>query len=376
LINNISNDPPEADLEETDPAFLMYTSGTTGYPKGVLLTHQNILYTQLGQMMEYGPTRDEVCLECGAFFHMPIFHVLGYLMCGTTIVTIRQFSAEEVLRLVQEEKVTRLFLIVSMINFLLDHPKCASYDLRSLRIIGYGGMPISAGLLERAMRVFRCDFFQPYGSTEAGNVSILGFGDHAVGGQPEKIRRLSSAGQRDLFTEVKILDDKDQEVAIGEVGEIVVKSKSVTMGYWKRPKDTETVLKNSWFHTGDIGKMDEDGYLYLVDRKTDMIISGGENIYPKEIEEVICSHPAVQMVAVIGVPDDKWGESVKAVIQLKEGATLSEAEIISFCKERLAGYKKPKTVDFVESLPLNNAGKILKRAIKEKYWAGQARRIS
>ncbi len=375
LVENPVDTPPSLKTQKDDVVLHMYTSGTTGNPKGTLLSHQCVLTTQFGQMLEIKPFSQDVHLHCGAFFHMPLLFELGLMMFGVTIVIIRQFEARETLRLIQDEKITGLFLIPTMLHAILDLASKESFDLTSLKHIAYGGMPISLKLLERAMKLVPVDFFQFYGSTEAGNISILLPEDHLSNDALDKNKRLRSAGRCDLFTELKLVDEEDREVPVGQSGEIVVKSDSVARAYWKLPELNEKHMKDEWFHTGDIGRLDAEGYLYIVDRKNEMIISGGENIYPAEIEQVITSHPAVQHAAVIGIPDKQWGESVKAFVMLNEGHTVTEEEIILFCKERLAGYKKPKSVDFVDSLPMSPAGKILKKTLREKYWQGYERRV-
>jgi long-chain acyl-CoA synthetase len=236
-------------------------------------------------------------------------------------------------------------------------------------------MPISPGLLREAISFFKCDFYQPFGPTEGGTCSYLGPEDHVTEGPEHRLKRLQSVGRSFFLAETKIVDQEGREVGIGEVGEVVVKSDAVIQGYWKLPEETRKAIRDGWLHTGDMARIDEDGYIYLVDRKRDMIISGGENIYPSEIENVINSHPAVHASAVIAVPDEEWGESVKAVVVVEEGEHVSEDEIISFCKERLAGYKKPKSVDFAESLPRNPIGKLLRKELREKYWKEHDRRI-
>lgn len=376
MLERSSDTAPQIKIDENEIVIQMYTSGTTGLPKGVLMSHKGILVTQLGQVLTTKPTSHFIHLHCGAFFHIALLFELELMAFGATIVVMREFNPKELLRLIQDEKINDLFIIPTMLNFILDEANKGSYDTSSLKNICYGGMPISPDLLAKTMKLFPCDFYQFFGSTEAGNVSILLPEDHLLEGNPDKGRRLQSTGRCDLFTELKIVNEEGSELPVGQAGEIVVKSESVIRGYWKLPELNEQLLKEEWFHTGDIGCVDEDGYLYIVDRKSDMIISGGENIYPAEIDHVITSHPAVQMAAVIGVPDEEWGEAVKAFVVLKEGEETTEEEIIAFCKERLAGYKKPKSVDFVESLPMTPAGKVLKKVLKEKYWTGKDRRVN
>ncbi len=375
LLNKASSSAPGVGNNENDVIILMYTSGTTGVPKGTLLTHRNVLHVMINQLITLGQTRDDVCLNCLTFFHVAIIFSLVIIMTGGINVIQREFSPEEVLRLIEGEKVTIVVAVPSELSFILTYPEKHLYNLKSLKSIYYGAMPITTKLLRESLQFFQCDFYQVYGSTEAGFMSCLGPKDHLLEGPLEGRKRLQSAGKAVVFCELKVVGEHDQEVSVGEVGEIVVRSNSVMKGYYGLRKETEIALRNKWFHTGDLARVDEDGYVYIVDRKSDMIISGGENIYPPEIEEIICSHPSVQMAAVIGVPDSQWGEAVKAVLVLKEGAKATEDEIIKFSGDKLAGFKKPKAVEFVDSLPLNPAGKVLKKVLREKDWEGYDRRV-
>ncbi len=375
LLQQSSDEAPGIKVEEDDVLVHMYTSGTTGVPKGVLLTHKNILNTFRDQYQSMGLTRDDIAMQCGAFFHAPLFTAVMYTLVASTVV-IREFSAERVLQLIQDEKVTRVFLIPTMISFILQHPNREAYDINSLKRVMFGGMPISTTLLKEAKAFFRCNEFQQfYAQTEASSIATLLPEDHILEGPPEKTARLHSAGRPEISCEFMLVDENDHEVPIGEVGEIVVRCDSVMKGYWKHPTETARVSRNGWHHTGDLARVDSEGYIFIVDRSSDMIISGGENIYPKEIEEILNAHPSVQMAAVIGVPDKAWGESVKAILVLKTGAKCTEQEIISYCKERLAGFKKPKTVEFVDSLPLSPAGKVLKKILQEPHWKGYDKRV-
>jgi long-chain acyl-CoA synthetase len=259
---------------------------------------------------------------------------------------------------------------------ITEHPNIGSYDLNTLKTIYYGTAPISIEPLKKAMRLFKCDFSQTYGMTETFvPISILKPEDHKLAGSAEDDKRMSSAGREVMGVKVKIVDNNGQEVKTGEIGEVVVKGKNVMKGYWNQPELTKEVLKDGWLYTGDMGRMDELRYIYIVDRKKDMIISGGENIYAKEIEDVLSAHPAVMHAVVIGVPDDIWGEAVKALVIKKRGVEVSKEELISFCKNRLASYKKPKSIEFVEDFPKSTAGKVLKRELRQKYWKGRDRKV-
>jgi long-chain acyl-CoA synthetase len=263
-----------------------------------------------------------------------------------------------------------------MVITLAEHPDITKYDLSSLKTIYSGTAPMPVATLKRAMQTLKCNFSQTYGLTETYvPVSILRPEDHILDGTPEEMQRLYSAGREVPGVRVRIVDDKGREVRTGDIGEITVKGANVMKGYWNQPELTKEALKGGWLYTGDMGRMDRLRYLYVVDRKKDMIISGGENIYAKEVEDVLVTHPAVAQAVVIGVPDDKWGESVKALIVKRKGGDATEEEIINFCKDRLSSFKKPKSVEFVEDFPKSTAGKILKRELREKYWAGKERKI-
>jgi long-chain acyl-CoA synthetase len=266
-----------------------------------------------------------------------------------------------------------------MINLLISHPDIGEHDLSSLRRITYGASPMPVELLKRAMKVFPgAEFFQGYGQSEASPLlTALMPEDHITEGAERITRRLASCGRPVIGVEVEVVDENDRPVKPGEVGEIVARGPNVMMGYWKRPEETATTLRGGWLRTGDMATIDEDGYIYLVDRKKDMIISGGENVYSTEVENVIYQHPAAHEAAVIGVPDEKWGEAVKAIVTLKEGASLTESELIEFCASKLADYKVPKSVEIREGeLPKSATGKILKKELREPYWQGRNRRIN
>jgi long-chain acyl-CoA synthetase len=281
-----------------------------------------------------------------------------------------------VFTLIQSMHVTTIaFLAPTQIKMLLNGPY-QSYDLSSLRCIPYGGGPMYVEDMKQAVEAFGPVLLQIYGQGEAPmTISYLRREEHVTHGDPVAEQRLASAGIPRTDVEVRIVDDDDHEVATGEIGEIVARGSVVMAGYWDRPDATAETLRGGWLHTGDIGTMDAEGYLYLLDRKKDMIISGGNNIYPREIEEVLLKHPAIYEVAVIGVPDPLWGESVKAIVALRPGMTVTEEEVHALCRQHLASYKKPRIVEFVPELPKSAYGKILKRELREQYWQGRERRI-
>jgi len=282
-----------------------------------------------------------------------------------------------VLQLVQEEKATDLNVVPTQMINLLALPNIEKYDLSSLKRIWYGASPMPKELLKRGMERFGAIFMQGYGQSESGpEITFLSKKTHRVlDKSPEEQKILTSCGQPSLGVHVRVVDEKDNDVEPFTVGEIILQSNAMMVEYWHKPDDTREVLIDGWLHTSDLGYYDQRGYIYIVDRKKDMIISGGENVYPREIEEVLYQHPAVSEATVIGVPDEKWIERVHAIVVLKKGGNATGDEIIDFCKQRLARFKAPKSVEFLESLPKNPQGKILKRELREKYWKGQERKI-
>jgi long-chain acyl-CoA synthetase len=375
LISRFPPDEPVNAVEPDDPCVLFYTSGTTGRPKGAIHTHKSML-------AEAGLSHRHLCSDDVALCVMPFFHVGGaaahlipVFAAGATIVIHRKFDETLVLEAVDKERVTYIFLVPTMIARLLDHPDLGQYDLSSLRLVAYTGAPMPVEALRKGIARLGSIFMQELGQTETLNMTMLGSEDHKLEGSPKELKRLESAGKPMGQGEFRLVDEQDHDVPVGEVGEIVARSERIMQGYWRAPEETAQTIRDGWLHTGDVARMDEDGYVYLVDRKKDMIISGGENIYSREVEDVLYMHPAVREAAVVGVPDEKWGESVKAVIVLEEGATVSEQEIIDFCKANMASYKKPCSVEFWSDLPKTGSGKIKKVDIRELYWEGHEKRI-
>ena len=377
IISMASAIEPVSTLDEEDIAILGYTGGTTGKPKGVMTTHRNIITSCYNTALE----RLLIPNDTHLIIH-PIFHAGGansmfaFSFVGATNVILNTSNIDVILKTIQEYKISHLMLVPTMMLSMIEHPNIGSYDLSSIKTIYYGTAPISIEPLKKAISLFKCNFSQTYGMTETFvPISILKPEDHKLAGGPEDDKRMSSAGREVMGVKVKIVDNNGRELERGEIGEIVVKGKNVMKGYWNQPELTKEVLKDGWLHTGDMGKMDELRYIYIVDRKKDMIISGGENIYAKEVEDVLSSHPAVAVAVVIGVPDDKWGEAVKGLVIKKRGAEVSEEELISFCKSRVASYKKPKSIEFMNAFPKSAAGKVLKRELRQKYWEGRDRKI-
>jgi len=302
--------------------------------------------------------------------------VLPIMLRGGRSVILPGFEVELLLQTIEKERVTHLLLVPTMINMLLNHPEIQRYDLSSVRTLFYAASPMPVERIKQALQVFGSVLIQGYGCTESSAlITYLPKEDHAFERDPKKLRRLASCGVPIMACDVRVVNENGEDITPGEVGEIIERGEDTMLGYWKDPERTAETLKKGWLYTRDMATVDEDGYIYIVDRKADMIISGGYNIYPSEVEEVLYRHGAVYEASVIGVPDDLWGESVKAVVVLKEGMEATEEDLIQLCKNHLSSYKKPKSVDFVSDLPKNPYGKILRRKLREKYWAGQERMV-
>ena len=350
-----------------DLAAIVYTGGTTGRSKGVMLSHTN-LYVNAMNHLEF----DAVGVGYSIILSGPMFHISAicrlyiHTFMDVHMLILPQFDALELMENVQKYRVTSLILISAMAALLLDHPRYSEFDLSSLKKINYGAAPMPPSLIKRLQNAFPgVGFFHGYGATEAsGVISTLPAQDHHLEGAAAK--RLRSVGKPAPYIELRIVDDKDEEVAPDVVGEIVIRGPNVMLGYRNMPEETAKVLRKGWYHTGDAGYRDEDNYVYLVDRMKDMIISGGENIYSVEVERAIDLHPAVRQCAVIGRPDEKWGEVVHAVISLEPGLTVTEAELIAHCHEYIAGYKCPKVLSIWDALPLSGAGKLQKNEIRDR----------
>jgi acyl-CoA synthetase (AMP-forming)/AMP-acid ligase II len=367
-------DDPQILIEPDDVVMQLYTSGTTGRPKGVQLTHANLL-TALAAAKEWWPAQQrDVGLQC-----MPQYHLAGIMVgylglaAGSRNVVVREVNPGEILRLISSERVTMAVFVPAVLQLLLQTPICRQTDFSSLRHIVYGASPIPLDLLRDALATFRCDFGQIYGLTETtGTITYLPPEDHDPAGTP----RMRSCGRPLSGMEVNAVDEVGHELPTGQVGEIVCRSRLNMKGYWQLPHETAKAFRGGWLHTGDAGYFDADGYLYLYDRIKDVIVSGGENVYPAEVESALFGHPAVADVAVIGVPDARWGEAVKAIVVRTPGAEVTAEELLAFARERIAGYKLPKSIDFVESLPRTPTGKVLKRELRAPYWQGRERQVN
>jgi acyl-CoA synthetase (AMP-forming)/AMP-acid ligase II len=370
LIDEAAGREPTVVIADDDIANIFLTSGTTGRPKGAMRTHRHDVINMMSSALELGIKRDDRALLLFPFYHVTFADNLRHILMANTIVirTEGRFDPQEVLEILSKERITTCQFVPTMINAMLQTKNLEKYDLSRLRLIIYAASPMPVELLKKAMNTFTCQFVQMYGQTETGPcTTALKSEDHMLEGSKAQMARLASAGRAVFNYEIRIIDKMGNDVATGEVGEIIVRSEAMTVGYWNLPEKTARTIKEGWLYTGDFGRFDEEGYVFIVDRKDDMIISGGKNIYPREIEEVIYTHEAVLEAAVIGVPDDYWGESVKAFIVLKEGMRATEDEIVDLCKKTIASYKKPRSVAFVQQLPKSPTGKILKRLIKAQY---------
>jgi len=374
-----SSADPGVPISAQDVAMQLYTSGTTGRPKGAMLRHHNLLGGRRAaaeanmSWNNWGP--DDVSLVA-----MPVAHVGGSgwglvgLLNGAKGVVAREFDPLKVLDFIERDRISKMFMVPAALQIVVRQPRARQVDFSRLKFILYGASPIPLDLLRECMEVFGCGFCQQYGMTETcGTIVYLPPEDHDPAGTP----RMRAAGLPMPGVELKIIDAGGATLPPHAVGEVAIRSAANMQGYWGLPEATAaTIDADGWLRTGDAGYLDEDGYLYIHDRVKDMIISGAENIYPAEVENAIYGHPAVAEVAVIGVPDERWGEAVKAVVVLKPGAAATPQEIVDFAKTRIAAFKAPKSVDFVSALPRNATGKVLRRELRDPYWASRERRVN
>jgi acyl-CoA synthetase (AMP-forming)/AMP-acid ligase II len=365
---------PDARRGGDSPAGIWYTGGTTGLPKGVVLSHTNLVTSAIGSA-----STGHFMTPGGRLLHAaPMFHLADGAswtarnVLGGTHVIVPVFNPVTVAAAIAEHGVTDVLLVPTMVALLVDSPEAADYDLSSLRHLLYGASPISEAVLDRAAkRLPTSEFTQLYGMTELSPVTtLLTPADH----ETPRLRR--SAGRAVPHAEVRVVGPDDQELPTGAIGEVVARGAHVMLGYWNRPAETESALRGGWMHTGDGGYLDEDGYLFVVDRIKDMIVSGGENVYSAEVENALAKHPAVATCAVIGVPDPEWGERVHAVVVLAPGASTTFEELRAHAKDLIAGYKAPRSAEFVDALPMSGAGKVLKRELRARHWSGADRDVS
>ncbi|MGI9326241.1 MAG: AMP-binding protein, partial [Pseudomonadales bacterium] len=378
IVANAGDDEPteSASVGDDDPVLILYTGGTTGESKGAVHTHKSLYMGMLNQTVAERVVPTDVYMLTGQMFHIPVALAMNYMAHGCPVVLIN-FEARLALEVIERERVSAFLGITTMLNWMMADEAFDRFDLSSLRNIQYGGGPMPRSVVAAALDKFPCTLIQGYGQTEGMTMSFLSQEDHADAIAGIRAERLGSCGRECFGTAMRVVDPNGNPVAQDgrTSGEIVVRSEANMVGYWQRDELTEQTIRDGWMWTGDIATWDEDGYLFIVDRAKDMIISGGENIYSTQVEAAIHQHPAVLESAVFGVPDDQWGEAVKAVVVLKPGENATEADIITAAGEHLASYQKPKSVDFVESLPKAPTGKILKRELRDPYWAEQGRQV-
>jgi long-chain acyl-CoA synthetase len=365
--------PLGAGVSETDLAGLFYTGGTTGMAKGVMLSHRNLVVNALHITIALGYTEDDVYLHQGPMFHLADgASTYAITWVGGTHAFVPAFEPAAVIDILQRERVTCTLAVPTMLNALVNHPAIGTADFSAMRMVLHGAAPIATTLLERAIDVFGCSFSQGYGMTEAAPlVTVLSREEELIGND-----RLRSAGRAIMGVEVDVRRLDGSSCEPGEVGEVVARGPNFMSGYWKKPEATAEVLVDGWYWTRDLGYLDEAGFLFLVDRAKDMIISGGENVYSIEVEDAILSHPDVIECAVVGVPDDRWGERVHAFIVVRPDAVVTADSLRQHCGERIADYKCPRSVDIEAELPKSGAGKILKAQLRGRYWDGQGRQIN
>ena len=368
---------PGVNSRPNDVAFQLYSSGTTGRPKGVMLTNDNFLGILPSARDLWGMNEHAINLVA-----MPLFHIggSGWATAGQyngckSIILRETVDVGGIVKMIGEHRITHAFMVPALLAFTLMVPDIDKADFSSLKLIAYGASPISEQVLAQSLKTFKCEFVQVYGLTETtGVVTMLMHEDHDVDGPRKHLLR--SCGKPSMGIELKIVDEKGKEVAAGDVGEIIIRSKQVMKGYWNMPEETAKSIRNGWFYTGDAGYKDKEGYVYIHDRVKDMIVSGGENVYPAEVENALMKHPAIQDVAVIGIPDDRWGEVPLAIVVRKAGVEVTEDDIVAFGRTQLAGFKTPKKVAWIDALPRNPSGKILKKDLRAPYWQGRTRQVN
>lgn len=368
LATGQSRKEPDTSVDEDDDLLILYSSGTTGLPKGIVLTHRIRLTYYHWCGLQYGIRFQDVHLINTPLYHnMASFLSFSQFYTGGKVVVMRKFDPRETLATIERERVTGMFMVPTQYKLIMDLPDKEQYDVSSLRWFLSAGSPLPTETKKFILEFFQCELYDMYGLTETGPFTNI---NHHL--EPEKVR---CVGQPFFHMEMRVVDEQGNDVPIGEIGEIVARGPLLLWTYYKNDKAFNEAMRKGWFYTGDLGKIDQEGYLYLVDRKKDMICSGGVNIYPSDIEAILHSHAKIVDCAVIGVPDPKWGEAVKAVIVLREGQEMSEEEVIRYCKSNLAGYQVPKSVNFIASLPRNPSGKVLKKELRAPYWEGHEVKI-
>jgi fatty-acyl-CoA synthase len=355
-----------------DIAWVSYTGGTTGKPKGVIMTHGGMAAKSLISMAEWQWPQEIRYLASSPISHAAGFLLIPTFLNGGKVYLTAGFDPDQVLDLVEKERVNTLFLVPTMIYVLMDHPRSGSADLSSIESIIYASAPMSPTRLEEALQLFGPVMLQCYGQTECIHLTMMRKEEHRT----DKPGRLASCGRPPAGVHMALLDEQGQPVAPGEVGEVCIRSAAVMGGYWKRPEATAEALAGGWLHTGDLARQDEEGFYYLVDRAKDMIISGGFNIYPREVEDVLTAHPGVALAAVIGIPDEKWGEKVIAVVVPRKGAVVESGELIELVKTRKGAIQAPKQIDLVDAMPQTALGKTDKKALRQRYWGDRERMVN
>jgi long-chain acyl-CoA synthetase len=380
-LESASIDPPQVHISEEEDFMIIYTAGTTGEPRGAVYSHRSFWKNLLTTVIDtYKQSYHDTWIG-----PVPMYHIGGYgtlmriLLMSNTFILKTSFNPIDYLSTIEKEKVTILYAYPTMINAMVNSPDARKHDLSSLRLVIYAGSTISETTLKKAYKLFKCDFLQRYGATECcgSGILVLPPKEHhkILSGLEEGKTKLQAAGKPCLgVLQIKLLDTNSEEIKEpGKSGVLLVKLDAPMERYWCSPDETAKVLQDGWLRLGDIAKFDDDGFFYIVDREKDVIVSGARNIYPREVEEVLYTHPAIEEACVIGVPDDYWGEAVKALVVLKGERKVTEEELINFCKQHLASYKKPKSIDFLDSLPKNAGGKIAKKELRMKYWKDRDR---
>lgn len=367
----------QAQTASDDVAVLHYTSGSSGVLKAAMQTYGNrqaMLRKFLMSPMRRAMPGD-VQAHVGPITHASGMNLMYLIYCGAASLLLGRFEETELLSTIQKERVTRLFMVPTMINRIVNHPDIDRYDLSSLRLVLYGAAPMPPALVEKAIALFGPILAQGYGAGETNSmVTLLTEQDH-VDALAHNPKRLASCGRCYSETDVRVVDGENRDIQPGEVGEIIVRGDDIMKGYWNAPNLTAEAIVNGYYLTGDLATVDDEGYIYIVDRKKEMMICGGFNIYPAEIEQVLFAHPAIYEAAAVGIPDDDLGEQIKAVVVLKPGQSASAENIMAFCAERLPGFKRPRSVDFTHDLPKNPNGKIVRRLVREPFWAGKERQV-
>ena len=370
------NDPIAcSDRGGDDMAGIFYTGGTTGFPKGVMQSHGAIWASAVGALPSFEMARDSIYMHVAPMFHMADFAGgMGVTLCCAENAIQQSFDPEKVLSGIAEWNITHTLLVPAMVKMVLNHPNAASADLSSLQCLLYGGSAMPAASLGQCIELWpHVGLVQAYGQTELAPIAtILSAADHRIGSD-----KLASAGKPTAVSDIRIVDDNGADCATGESGEVVVRGPHTMLGYWKKEQETAAALQNGWVFTGDAGYFDEQGYLFIVDRVKDMIVTGGENVFTSEVENALISHDAVQDVAVIGIPDEEWGEAIHAIVILHENQEVSSTDLVDHCRTRIAGYKLPKSISYrTQAMPLSGAGKVLKTELRKPYWEGRDRQVN